>query len=217
MLIYIVRHGETRSNVEGYLQGWTDDPLNENGIELARITGRAMRGVTFDICYSSPLQRAWKTAEIILQESGNVEVPVLFENSIKEIHMGEYEGKKFRPGERDTVIDEHQLRLFFAETFHFAGFPGGENIQQVCERTQKFLKSLIARDDGKTYLLTTHGVALRAMLNYLYETPSDFWHGHVPYNCAVNILEAKNGEVKLIAEDKIYYDEENVIDRFAKF
>ncbi len=38
MLIYVVRHGETNANVNGYLQGRTDDPLNENGRKLAEIT-----------------------------------------------------------------------------------------------------------------------------------------------------------------------------------
>ena len=217
MLIYIVRHGETRSNVEGYLQGWTDDPLNENGIALAEVTGRAMRGIVFDVCYSSPLQRARKTAEIILRESGNENIAIQIENSIKEIQMGSYEGKKFRPGERDAVINEYQLKLFFTEAFRFGGFPGGENVRQVCNRTQSFLKALLARDDDKTYLLVTHGFALRAMLNYLYDDPFDFWHGHVPYNCSVNVIEVKNGDIKLIADDKVYYDKSKVVDRFVKF
>ena len=176
-----------------------------------------MRGVKFDICYSSPLQRARKTAEIVLRESGNPDVPIQIENSIKEIRMGSYEGKKFRPGERDAIIDEQQLKLFFTKPFVFSGFPKGENIRQVCVRTQAFLKKLIDRNDDKTYLLTTHGFALRAMLNYLYDDPSDFWHGHVPYNCAVNVIEVKDGKARLIADDKIYYDKESIVDRYAKF
>ena len=83
--------------------------------------------------------------------------------------------------------------MFFTEPFHFTGCPNGESIAEVCERTQSFLKELIKRDDDKTYLVTTHGFALRGMLNYLYEDPSDYWHGHVPYNCAVNIIEANHG------------------------
>ena len=39
MVINVVRHGETNANVNGYLQGWTNDPLNENGRKLAEITG----------------------------------------------------------------------------------------------------------------------------------------------------------------------------------
>ena len=61
-------------------------------------------------------------------------------------------------------------------------------------------------------MIATHGCALRAMLNFLYEDSADFWHGHVPYNCCVNIVEAKDGVAKLIADDKIYYPEEMIVD-----
>ena len=72
-------------------------------------------------------------------------------------------------------------------------------------------------DDGKTYLVSTHGCALRAMLNFLYEDPCDYWHGHVPYNCAVNIIEGRNGVGRLIADDKIYYELADAVDQYAKF
>lgn len=214
MLIYIVRHGETNANVKGYLQGWTNDSLNENGIKLAIITGRGMRGIHFDYCISSPLVRARETAEIILQESGN-DIPVQIDDRIKEINMGNWECKKFRPSERE--VDEHDMKLFFTKPFEFGGFPGGETIKEVCIRTQAFLKELIERDDNKTYLVTTHGFALRGMLNFLYEDKTDYWHGHVPYNCAVNIVEGKNGIGRLIEDDKIYYNLCDAVDQYAKF
>ena len=107
--------------------------------------------------------------------------------------------------------------MFFQDPFHFAGCPNGETIEQVCERTQAFLKELIGRDDDKTYLVTTHGFALRGMLNFLYENPTDYWHGHVPYNCSVNIIEGKSGKGELVADDKVYYDHEKVIDQYANY
>ena len=58
MRIYIVRHGETDANNKAYLQGWSDDPLNENGRMLAELTGQGMKSICFDYCISSPLQRA---------------------------------------------------------------------------------------------------------------------------------------------------------------
>ena len=77
MVIYVVRHGETNANVNGYLQGWTNDPLNENGRKLAEITGRGMQGIKFDCCISSPLTRAKETAvtetETPTTEAGNTE------------------------------------------------------------------------------------------------------------------------------------------------
>ena len=82
MQFYIVRHGETKANVDGYLQGWSNDPLNENGIRLAVITGQAMKDIKFDYCISSPLIRARETAEIILRESGN-EILIQTDDRIK--------------------------------------------------------------------------------------------------------------------------------------
>ena len=206
MLIYIVRHGETDANNKGYAQGWTDDPLNENGRLIAELTGQGMKGIRFDCCISSPLIRAKDTAQIILRESEN-SVPVSFDDRIKEMNFGSFE--------RTSIKDEKVIR-FLKEPVVDYKFPGGESIKEVMERTQEFLKELIARDDGKTYLVSTHGCALRAMLNYLYEDPDDYWHGHVPYNCCVNIIDVKDGVATLIADDKIYYDWEMAIDLYGK-
>ncbi|MBR3136763.1 MAG: histidine phosphatase family protein [Clostridia bacterium] len=208
MLIYIIRHGETDLNVKGVLQGWVDEPLNESGMRLARITGEKMVGIRFDGCFSSPLQRAAETARIVLEASGN-DLPIQFDDRLREISFGEAEGRR-----RSTLGE--QGRRFFEEPFRYEPFPGGESIEQVCARTQGFLKELLMRDDGKTYLLSTHGCALRAMLNYLYEDPSDFWHMHVPYNCAVSIVEGRNGHGRLIGDDVIYYDRSQIVDRYAK-
>ena len=204
MRIYIVRHGETEANKNGYLQGWTDVPLNENGRIIAELTGRGIKGIRFDHCISSPLIRAKETAEILLRESGN-SASISFDDRIKEMNFGSLEGMSVRDG---------KLIQFLKEPIVDYKFPDGESFQEVMKRTQEFLKELIAKDDGKTYLVSTHGCALRAMLNFLYEDKDDYWHGHVPYNCCVNIIEVKNGTAKLIADDIIYYDPKLAIDRY---
>ena len=61
--IYIVRHGETNGNLRGALQGWMDELLNEKGRELAIITARALSDIKFDVAISSPLSRAYETAD----------------------------------------------------------------------------------------------------------------------------------------------------------
>ena len=204
MRIYIIRHGETNANRVGYLQGWSNDPLNENGRMLAEITGRGMADIKFDYCISSPLTRARETAEIILQESGN-DIPIEFDDRIKEINFGTYE--------KISIRDEKVIQFLQYPILEYK-YPDGESILNVMGRTQTFLKELIDRDDGKNYLISTHGCALRAMLSFLYSSTTDFWHGHVPYNCCVNIIETDNGKARLIADDKIYYDRKLAIDRY---
>ena len=163
-----------------------------------------MKGIRFDHCISSPLSRAKETAEIILRESGN-DIPVSFDERIKEMNFGSYE--------RMDIRDEKIVRFLKEPDVNFK-FPKGESATELMIRTQEFLKEFIAKDDDKTYLVSTHGCALRAMLNFLYEDRDDFWHGHVPYNCCVNIIDAKDGAPTLIADDKIYYGQELAIDRY---
>ena len=214
MKIYVIRHGETDSNVLGLLQGQSDRPLNENGRKLAVLTGEGMRGIHFDCCYTSSLKRAKETAEIVLRESGNEETPLLMDDRLKEINMGDWEGKHFRTTE--DGIDVQAMKQFFSNAFAFSGFPNGESVSSLCERTQAFLTETAAVDQDMTVLVSTHGTALRAMLNRLYEDPSDFWHGHVPYNCAVSLVETEDGSMVLKEDDRIFYDRSLIVDRYAK-
>lgn len=206
MKIYILRHGETVLNSKGIMQGRLDEQLNENGRSLAEMTGKAMKGIHFDYCISSPLKRSKETAEIILRESEN-DIPFSIDDRIIEIDFGDKEGKKVA-----EMGDE--FGKFFMDPFHFAGFPNGETIQDVCNRTQDFLKELIAKDDGKTYLISTHGCAMRGMVNYLMDEPEDYWLGHAPYNCSFTIIEAEGGEARIIDIDKVYYDPSLIVDHF---
>jgi len=217
MIIYIIRHGETAANKEGRFQGWTDIPLNEKGVELAEVTGRGMKGIHFDRCYSSPLIRARQTAELVLRESGNAQVPIITDDRLKEIHMGEWEGETFRIGPEKKIRPD--AKEFFWNPFGFEGFPGGENAREVCGRTQEFLKELAAgagQNEDETVLIAIHGFAMRAMLNFLYDDPADFWQQHVPFNCEVNILEAAGGKLRILEKNKVYYDPEQCIDRYAE-
>ena len=208
MKIYIIRHGETALNSKGLLQGRIDEPLNKSGRDLAKITGSALKGVRFDRCVSSPLYRAKETAEIILRESGN-DIPVQTDDRLLEISFGNLEGKTLEElGEESTV--------FYTDPFQFSGFPEGESIRDVCRRTQAFLKELVASDDGKTYLISTHGTAMRGMINYLLEDPSDYWLSHVPYNCSFTIVEAEGGKARVTDIDKVYYGSDLIVDYYRK-
>lgn len=68
MILYIIRHGETEWNKMGKMQGRTDISLSEDGRKLAQ-NGRWIKNVKFDYIFSSPLERAYETAYIIIEEA----------------------------------------------------------------------------------------------------------------------------------------------------
>lgn len=216
MIIYIVRHGETNGNLRGILQGWTDEPLNEKGRQLARVTAKALSDVKFDVVISSPLSRAYETAQIMLAENQFEKPDILIENRIKEINFGEWECLGITKD--NFEIPSENFNDFYDNPFLFQNAPGGESIQQVCDRTGEFYRELVinAAYNDKTILLTTHGFALRAMLQQVYVNTSDFWHGKIPDNCAVNIIEVENGKSKLIGDDLIYYDKSLCVNPYER-
>lgn len=208
MRFYILRHGETALNAKRVMQGRLDEPLDEKGAELAAMTGRAMKGIRFDRCISSPLKRASQTAEIILRESGNG-IGVEYDERLLEIDFGEMEGK--------SLSDMGEAgRLFFSDPFSCPRFPRGESVSDVCLRTQSLLRELIDEDDGKTYLLSTHGCAARAIVNFLFPDPDNFWRGHAPYNCSFTVVDAKKGRAVLTELDRVYYDKSLIVDHYKK-
>jgi len=66
--LILVRHGKSLWNIENIFTGWTDIDLASQGIEEARIAGQIIRdnNLAIDICFSSYLKRAIRTAWIIL-------------------------------------------------------------------------------------------------------------------------------------------------------
>ncbi len=201
MKIYIIRHGQTQYNLLGRLQGRLDIPLNENGRALAHVAGQSLKDVHFDAVISSPLRRALETAQIVLSENASTNCEIEIEPAIQEIDFGAWEGWICKGDSCEVPKDE--FGLFMTDTFHYIPPQGGETAQEICERTGAFLKRLMAREDlqDANVLVSTHGCATRAMLHSVYKDPEDFWHGKVPPNCSVNVVEVSNGRAFLIAPD----------------
>jgi len=212
MKIYMIRHGETDWNTKRLLQGATDIPLNENGLALARETSEKLKDVPFDLVFSSPLSRAYKTAEIM---RGSRDIPIFTDHRIQEICFGAFEG--FCCGKEGYNIPDPNFPLFFSNPELFVPGEGGETIQQLCERTTAFLKEITEKEEyqDKTILVSTHGAAMRGLLSSLQITDlKDFWHGGVHKNCAITILEVVDGTIRILEENKVYYDPEKAVDYY---
>ena len=81
-----------------------------------------------------------------------------------------------------------------------------EKIQDVLKRTRDFWveKTTDPSLADKTVLVSSHGCAVRALLQNLYQDPEHFWHGCVPPNCIINLVEVKVGKSRFLEEDKVY-------------
>ena len=203
MQIYLMRHGETDWNKARRLQGQSDIPLNDYGIELAVKTAEELADVPFDMAFSSPLGRARETAKIIL---GNRKAPLHTDVRLKEINFGTNEGICFDAAKQNP---QDPLHDFFCRPESYLPPEGAESFAQVAERGRCFLQEKILPLEGrcKTVLIVAHGAFNRSLLNSIMGTPlKDFWRISLP-NCAVSILSLEDGKFKVVEESKVYYGE----------
>ncbi len=202
MKLYVVRHGETDWNKARRMQGRTDIPLNEKGIEMAKKTGLGMADVPLDLCFCGPLIRTRQTAENIL---AGRDVPIIVDPRIIEFSFGEWEG--------ECILNSDKITPGYLDLFHGDAWsdcpraPKGENFYDVLARTKDFYDDITSNPDyaDKSILISTHGAASRCLLHNVFPESHDLWLGCIPPNCSVSIIEVKDGVSTLVELDHIYY------------
>ncbi len=150
-LIYL-RHGQTQWNVERRLQGRTDIPLNEVGIEGAKRAGKILSQYRFDGIYCSPLIRARQTLEYAYPDA----VPV-FDERIAEWSFGPLEGKPFPP-------DFFSRRWIFGQP----PIPGVEQMEDLVARVSSFYQEIKKKHPAGTVLVVSHGGISGALHGAIY-------------------------------------------------
>ena len=97
---YFLRHGETNDSELGIVQGQEESVLNDEGRLTAWKAARILSPIRLRSIYSSPLRRAWETAEIIARATA---IPVTPLPGLMERNWGQYQGKSrnSRPRSRD--------------------------------------------------------------------------------------------------------------------
>ena len=160
-----------------------------------------MKDIHFDICFTSPLTRAKQTAQYVL---GDKKVPIIEDKRIQEIDFGVLEGTQFKDAQGKII--SHEMEIFFTDPLKFKRPENGENISDILKRTREFWQEKITDPalTDKTVLVSSHGCAVRALLQNIYQDHENFWHGCVPPNCSINLVEVKDGKVRLLEEDKVY-------------
>lgn len=188
--IIAIRHGETIWNVKKIWQGHTDSELTITGIHQAKELSRRLGNEEVDAIYSSDLERAKKTAEIIaLRHKKNVYV----DQRLRERNLGIFEGLK-----KEQIINNYpgEFELYKSLTPDFI-IPNGESIKHKTKRTISCIEELIQKHLNKTFLVITHGGILDTLLRYALNLPLDEPRNFKLLNASINIFLYENENLKL--------------------
>lgn len=203
MEIYIVRHGETVWNKKRLLQGSTDIELSEKGIELAKVTSEKLANVHFDKIYSSPLSRAYETANIM---RGNRNIEIIKDNRLRELSFGANEGKNSLEMQKD---ENNPFHYFFSQPELYTPAEGGETLEHICKRAKEFLQQVIEPqvDKLERIMIVAHGAMNKALLCHIKNHGiSDYWSGGLQRNCGIIIASLDKEGYTVLDETKIFYD-----------
>ena len=182
-MIYLIRHGETDWNTDKRIQGREDIPLNTFGFAQAAALKDAFHDVPLDFVASSPLMRAYQTAEITAQDHG---LSVRIEPDLIERDFGSLSGQSYIA--RDS-----------AEALHGKDpYDDMEPISVVRDRVMYVIRRYAA-SDYKNICLVSHGATIKAVLRALTEDDLSRERMWLKNSC-INIIDTgERGELKLLA------------------
>jgi phosphoserine phosphatase len=189
--IVLVRHGETAWNEAGKFQGRLDIGLNETGRRQAKLLAKALGDIHLDAIYSSPLSRSFETANEI---AGYHSLTVIPADEFNEIDHGSWEGMHL-----DEVIDQHgALYETWINKPHLAKMPGGEDLDDIRDRSVRRLNDILERTaDGNAVLIAAHDATNKVILCHaLGLDNSHFWQLKQG-NAGISILEYENDAWRL--------------------
>jgi broad specificity phosphatase PhoE len=157
--IYLARHGQDKDNVNGILNGHRNEPLTELGLEQARTVAKEIKnaGIGFDAVYSSPLQRAYKTAETITETLG-IEKPIVDPDLI-ERDFGVMTGKAIRDIKALCAPDIIETPHTASGTgiVYFISVEGSETFPELIARGKRLIEKMKSRHNDGSVLLVAHG------------------------------------------------------------
>jgi 2,3-bisphosphoglycerate-dependent phosphoglycerate mutase len=166
-LLVLVRHGQSEWNLKNLFTGWRDVDLTEQGIAEARAAGRKLKaqGIRFDIAFTSALKRAQRTLDLLLEEMGQTNIPVIKHQALNERDYGDLAGLNKDDARKKWGDDQVHV---WRRSYDVAP-PGGESLKDTAARVlpyyiQEILPHVLR---GERVLVSAHGNSLRALVMVL--------------------------------------------------
>ena len=190
--LVLLRHGQSQWNKENRFTGWTDVPLSDEGMAEAALAGKLMRegGYTFDLAYTSVLNRAIKTLWIALEQNDQMWIPVVNSWRLNERMYGALQG--LDKAETAALHGADQVKIWRrsydvpppalektderwpGHDPRYTGLapsdvPSAESLKDTVARMLPFWRSDIAPAirRGERVLIAAHGNSLRALVKEL--------------------------------------------------
>ncbi|MCB2290335.1 histidine phosphatase family protein [Clostridium sp. CS001] len=195
--LYITRHGETEWNTEGRMQGWNDSPLTKLGIHQAHWLYERLKDIDFNVIYSSPTGRAYKTAEIL---KGEKNIEIIAYDALKELNLSQWEGLD-QKSIKDK--DEEQFHNYWKAP-HLYKPLFGESFLELQNRITAGIKEIVKNHKDETVLIVTHTMTLKALMAGLNNKHiSTMWDPPFIKQTSLTIIEMDEDKVdiKMYADD----------------
>jgi alpha-ribazole phosphatase len=155
--LYLIRHGETEYNNSMRFQGQIDIPLNEKGIEQAEKVAAFFKDIPLQSIYSSSLQRALATAEIIGRAKG---IKPQATDALREMSFGIWENMNSKDIQKKYA---KEWKDFFASPAD-TRIPQGESMSEVQKRAYPVVQQILDEHPDGDVAFVAHGGIIRVLI-----------------------------------------------------
>jgi phosphoserine phosphatase len=179
---YLVRHGDTAWNRGQWrYRGRSDLPLDAVGLAQASATANALADAHLTAVFTSPLKRAFNTAEIIAQKAGLTARPL---PDLLDIDYGTWQGLS----QDEARIAHSELYVRWELAPHLVRFPDGESLDDVRVRIMKAVLGVALLHPGGIVCLVGHQVVNKVMLCAILGLGNDAFWRITQDTCCINIF-----------------------------
>lgn len=189
--IIFLRHGQAKNNTERVLAGRTEGiPLTDTGIKQVEHTSQLLKEMNISAIYSSPIQRAKHTAEIVGKYNS---IDVVIDDRLIELDMGKFTGMPY-----DEIINSHGnvFMKFYNGELEIA-HNGVETFTEVKKRVLGIVDHVIKKHRNENVVLVTHMDPIKAMLSTIIEMSPTNLFELIIANASLNIFRENDQKFSL--------------------
>ena len=189
--IIFLRHGQAKNNTERILAGRTEGiPLTDIGIKQAEHTAKLLEQMNISAIYSSPIQRAKHTAEIVGKHNS---LDVMTDDRLIELDMGKFTGVPY-----DEIFTSHGnvFMKFYNGELEIA-HNGVETFSEVKKRVLGIVDHVIEKHPDENVVLVTHMDPIKAMLSTIIDLSPTNLFELIIENASLNLFREKDRKFSL--------------------